>query len=291
MASRPPAAPSSRRNRRRRSSGRKAQPLGFPHVAAYFQRSHAGTLLVAEPALASRRYGQPAARRGDGAEPGAAALRGDDPPLRRRRDLRQDRRERPRPGRLHHPADEPAGGELDGTAVPDRRGAACQRRTDHGGAAVLRLRASGPERPAAGRDQRQAHSEPDHARRRGSGAGNGLPFPPAARVLRHSGGPPVCGPGVREPLSAEGPVRPGGRRAIFARPTSGATTTGSYRSFCRKWLTNTGAAYRWSTGMSKNPCSWWEWKSIPSTRSAPACVIRFAMSLALIATRGWSFRS
>src|SRR3989442_1266710 len=82
-----------------------------------------------------------------------------------------------------------------------------------------------------------------------------------------------------------------GHRALFADPTSGATTTGSCSRFCRKWATNTGAAYRWSTGMSKNPCTWWEWKSIPSTRSAPAWVIRFAMSLALIATRGWSLRS
>ena len=38
--------------------------------------------------------------------------------------------------------------------------------------------------------------------------------------------------------------------------------------------------------MSKNPCSWCEWKSIASTRSAPAELTRFATSFALIATRG-----
>ena len=31
-------------------------------------------------------------------------------------------------------------------------------------------------------------------------------------------------------------------RAILAEPTSGATTTRSWSCFCRKWLTNTGAA-------------------------------------------------
>src|SRR5205823_3968395 len=84
--------------------------------------------------------GQPAARRGDGAAPGTAVVRGDDPALRRRGDLREDRRERARPGRLHHPADQPPGGEPPRAAVPDRRGAAGERGADHGGAAVFRLR-------------------------------------------------------------------------------------------------------------------------------------------------------
>src|SRR5439155_1456833 len=79
-----------------------------------------------------------------------------------------------------------------------------------GRAAVLQLRAPRLQRLAAGRDQRQAHGKLDHGGGRGPRAGNGLPFPSAAGVLRHSGGPSVRGTGVREPLPPEAAVRSGG---------------------------------------------------------------------------------
>ena len=53
----------------------------------------------------------------------------------------------------------------------------------------------------------------------------------------------------------------------------------------------TGAANRWSVGMSKNAWICALCRSIVSTRSAPAATIRFATSLAEIGTRGLSLRS
>src|SRR5439155_1482280 len=97
-------------------------------VARYLARlKHITPAGIAAPAIAPRRDGQPAARRGDGRALGAAAVCRDDPPLRRRGDFRQDRRERARSGCVHHPADQPAGGEPSGAVVPDRRGATRQR--------------------------------------------------------------------------------------------------------------------------------------------------------------------
>src|SRR5439155_945159 len=66
-----------------------------------------------------------------------------------------------------------------------------------------------PQGPAARGDQREADGEPDHARGRRPRPGDGLPFPPAAGVLRPAGGPPVRGAGVREPLPPEAAVRSG----------------------------------------------------------------------------------
>ena len=53
----------------------------------------------------------------------------------------------------------------------------------------------------------------------------------------------------------------------------------------------TGAANRWSTGMSKNPWICALCRSIVSTRFVPAALRMFATSLAEIGTRGLSFRS
>ena len=182
-------------------------------LATTFRVPNAGPVAVAQPAPAPRRNGQPAPRRGDGPAFGTAAVRGDDAAVCRRRDLRKNRRERARAGRLHHPAHESAGGKLHGAAAPDGRGAARERGPHHGGASVFRLRAAGPERSAARGDQRQADCESDHARRRGSRAGNGFSFPPGPGILRYPGGPSVRGAGVREPLPDEAAARSGRRRA------------------------------------------------------------------------------
>src|SRR3989449_6020225 len=76
----------------------RSNPLASRSLPSILQGFHGGPLALAEPAVAPRRDGQPAARRGDGRALGAAAVCGDDPPLRRRGDFRQDRRECARPG-------------------------------------------------------------------------------------------------------------------------------------------------------------------------------------------------
>ena len=172
-----------------------------------------GPLAVAQPDAAPERLGQPGAGRRGGRPSRAAALPGHAPALRRRRAVRQDRRERARPGRLHHPADQSAGREHDRAAAPHGRGPAGQRGAGHGGHSVLRLRPAGPEGPAAGGHQRQAHGQHGVDGRRRSGAGDGFPPAPAAGVLRPAGRPPVRGAGVREPLPAEAAARPGRRGA------------------------------------------------------------------------------
>src|SRR6266566_779230 len=104
----------------RRVARSRSNPLASRSLPSILQGSHGGPLPLAEPAVAPRRDGQPAARRGDGRALGAAAVCGDDSPLCRRGDLRQDRRERAWPGCVHHPAHQPAGGKPPGAAVPDR---------------------------------------------------------------------------------------------------------------------------------------------------------------------------
>src|SRR5260370_7861049 len=84
-----------------------SKPLAWRSLPSILQGSHGGPFALPKPALAPRRDGQPAARRGDGQALGAAAGRGDDSAVCRRRDLRQDRRERARPGRLHHSPPQP----------------------------------------------------------------------------------------------------------------------------------------------------------------------------------------
>ena len=117
------------------------------------------------------------------------------------------------PGRLHHPAHQPAGGEHDGAAAPHGRGQAGQRGAGHGGHSLLRVCPAGPEGPAAGGDQRQADGQHGLDGGRRPGAGDGFPPAPAPGVLRPAGGPPVRGAGLREPLPAEGAARPGDRGA------------------------------------------------------------------------------
>ena len=71
------------------------------------------------------------------------------------------------------------------------------------GHSLLRVCPAGPEGPAAGGHQRQAHGQHGVDGGRRPGAGDGLPPAPAAGVLRSAGRPPVRGAGVREPLPAE----------------------------------------------------------------------------------------
>ncbi len=80
-------------------------------------------------------------------------------------------------------------------------------------------------------------------------------------------------------------------RARSTPPASGDTMISRSRFLRRIAEIRTGAAYRWSTGMSKKPWIWAAWRSIVSSRSAPAVVIRLATSLAVIGTRGLSLRS
>ena len=86
--------------------------------------------------------------------------------LPQRRDGREDQRECPRARRLHRPAhraaDQP---EPDGAADHDRRGPARQRDAHHRGHALLRLRAPGPQGPAARADHGQARRQPARRRR------------------------------------------------------------------------------------------------------------------------------
>ncbi len=80
-------------------------------------------------------------------------------------------------------------------------------------------------------------------------------------------------------------------RARSTPPASGETITRSGMSSSRTASRSTGAANRWSTGTSKKPWIWSAWRSMVSTRSAPAREIRSATSLAVIGTRGLSFLS
>src|SRR6266702_2920631 len=109
---------------RRRVAPSRSNPLASRTLPSILQGSHGGPLALAEPTVAPRRDGQPAARGGDGRALGAAAVCGGDPPIRKRGDFRQDRRECARPGCVHYPADQPPGGEQSGAAVPNRRRAA-----------------------------------------------------------------------------------------------------------------------------------------------------------------------
>ena len=82
--------------------------------------------------------------------------------LQRRRDEGGDQRERPRHGRLHHPAHVPARERpRDGAADHHRRPEARIGRPGHGGHPLLRLRAAGPQgRPAdahLGEARRRSH--------------------------------------------------------------------------------------------------------------------------------------
>ena len=90
--------------------------------------------------------------------------------LQRRRELRRDRRERPRRRRLRHPADEHAHErQRDGAAHHGRRAPARLGRLDHRGHPLLRLRPAGPQGRAAHAHHEQARGGP-HPDRRASTA-------------------------------------------------------------------------------------------------------------------------
>ena len=87
--------------------------------------------------------------------------------LQRRRELRRDRRERPRGRRLRHPADLPPGErQRDGAAHHARRAAPRLGRVDHRRHPVLRLRAAGPQGRPAHAHHVQARGRPHQSRRR-----------------------------------------------------------------------------------------------------------------------------
>ena len=144
-----------------------------------------------------------ASRGGDRAAPRRRALSRESRAVRRRRDLRAHRRERPRQRRVHRPADESARREHHGAAAPDRRRAAGVGGAHHLRDAVLRLRAAGPQGPAARADRRQADGEHDHRGGRRPRARRRFPPAPAAGVLRRSGRSPVRDAGVHGALSQE----------------------------------------------------------------------------------------
>ena len=83
-------------------------------------------------------------------------------------------------------------------------------------------------------------------------------------------------------------------RARATEPTSGETTmvpSVSSANFRLKCSTKRGLPRRLSTGMSKKPWIWAAWRSMVSTRSAPAEVSMLATSLAEMGSRGLAFRS
>ncbi len=172
---------------------------------------------------ASLGNGESAARRRDREADRRRRLQVDGDALFRWRDLRPARREHPRAGRFHCPADEPAGGECARAAAPDRCSSAGLGGPDHLRDAVLRLLAAGSQGSAAGGDRGQAHGEHDRGRRRGPGTGDRFPPAPAPGVLRCAGGPPVRGAGVRLALSQEEPAR--SATSPTARSSSASTGT------------------------------------------------------------------
>jgi len=131
-------------------------------------------------------------------------------PLRRRGNFRQiDDNVR---GRMCSSSSPPtAGGEPPGAVVPDRRRAPGERGADHGGAAVLRLRAPGSQgQPRVAISAKSC--EPDH----GAGADRVLGMDFHSHQLQGSSTFrwTICTRHrYREPLPAEAAVRSGGRGA------------------------------------------------------------------------------
>ncbi len=91
--------------------------------------------------------------------------------------------------------------------------------------------------------------------------------------------------------ASSAPSRTENGRASFTDPTSGLTTTRSGILLSRNGLASTAEALRWSTGMSKKPWICEACRSSARQRSAPATVMRFATSFAVIGTRPSSLRS
>ena len=121
------------------------------------------------------------------------------------RSLVPDRREHPRHGCLHRPADVGAGRRASGRAVrDDRRVPPVVGVAHHGGDSVLRLRAAGPQGQAARADLGQARGEPAERGRHEPRADDGSAQGADSGVLRHSGRSPVRGAGHhRLPGAAE----------------------------------------------------------------------------------------
>src|SRR5580700_303142 len=80
-------------------------------------------------------------------------------------------------------------------------------------------------------------------------------------------------------------------RARSTPPASGDTTETFLPSIrLRRYVSNTGIAYRLSTGILKKPWICPAWRSTVSTRFTPAVVIKSATTFALIGTRGATLR-
>src|SRR4051794_17104995 len=79
--------------------------------------------------------------------------------------------------------------------------------------------------------------------------------------------------------------------ASLTRPASGLTTTRSSSCWSRKYWVRMNIAVMWSTGLEKKPWTWPAWRSIVSTRSAPAASSMCATRRALIGSRGADFLS
>ena len=145
------------------------------------------------------------------------------PSLRRHGGLVPDRREHPRHGRVHRPADLPAGRRApDGALHHDGRVPPLVRGADHGRHPLLRLRPAGPQGQAARPDLGQAGGEPDRRRRRRPGADDGPAQGADPGVLRHPDRPPLRrARDHRLPVAAavrQGHHRVAGRRRRRARP-------------------------------------------------------------------------
>ena len=169
-------------------------------------------------------------------------------PVRQREHLRQDPRERPREGRLHRPADEPPGQPVDhGTADHDRRVQAGQRRPDHRGHPVLRLRPVGQEGPAARPDHGPAHRRHDHRRRRRPRPHDGPPPGPDPGLLQHPGRRADRRPHALELLPATSTSR-----TRSSSPTSASPSAPGRSPSCstRRWRSSRSAASATSTGPS-----------------------------------------
>src|SRR5690606_18166856 len=80
-------------------------------------------------------------------------------------------------------------------------------------------------------------------------------------------------------------------RARYDPPISGDAMVRFGRLSDLMWGTKITEASKWSTGISKKPWIWAAWRSMVIKRCAPAAVMRLAIILAPIATRGLSLRS
>ena len=104
-----------------------------------------------------------------------------------------------RPHRPHRQGQRPP----DGPSAHPRRAEARVRGPRHRGDAVLRLRPEGPQGQGAGADQREAGRGRDPGRGREPRPGSRAARGADPGVLRHPGGPPLCGSRVHTALPSE----------------------------------------------------------------------------------------